>query len=405
VSCVVRADGPGTDDPDTPPEPYDPEDPPPAGSLVIKDGKFKGLKESDSTRADIGFITAGYTGDAEVYYAVADAGASAPGYAAYTGALASAAATDIPEAPNPIVPHVREIALPGEDDEGYQADGNYDVYVMLYKEGKVSAPVKINTKQGGGGVDWIWGEEVPEGMAAVTGGTFLMGSPPGELHHNEDETQHPVTVGNFYIGKYEVSQEEYGLYDPEHNSYCTGAKLPVEMVSWYDAAGYCNWLSEREGLSLAYTITKWDEEDQDTWTVSWNQSANGYRLPTEAEWEYACRAGTTTAYNTGGSITKSQANYDDGTGTVEVDSFDANGFGIYNMHGNVYEWCWDWYGTYPTDGTTNPAGPDTGAYRVIRGGSWNINAQYLRSAYRDYDTPSYQVNFIGFRLARGAVGG
>jgi formylglycine-generating enzyme required for sulfatase activity len=225
----------------------------------------------------------------------------------------------------------------------------------------------------------------------------------------DDETQHTVTVGNFYIGKYEVSQEEYALYKPEHASEFSGDKRPVEKVTWYDAVAYCNWLSEREGLAPAYTI--------DGSNVTWDKGAEGYRLPTEAEWEYACRAGTTTPFSTGENITTDQANYygpgsyngaeqgEDRETTVEVDSFDANSWGLYNMHGNVYEWCWDRYGTYPTGEVTNPAGLDTGSIRVVRGGSWINSAQYLRSAFRYYYPPSYQNNFIGFRLARGPIAG
>jgi formylglycine-generating enzyme required for sulfatase activity len=401
VAFVVTADGPGPDDPDTPDDPYNPDNPPPEGSLVIKDGKFKGLKEGDSTKAKIEFITAGYDGTAEVYYAVVDAGAAAPGYSEYTGTLGSVTATVIPTLPELPTPHGGEIVLPALGAEGYQADGNYDVYVILYKEGKVSAPVKINTGKGGVDVDWIWEEEAPEGMAAIQGGTFLMGT----HNHGGNETQHSVTVSSFYMSKYEVSQAEYALYDAGHANNFTGANLPVEHISWHDAVGYCNWRSEEEGLTPAYTINGT--------TVTWNKGANGYRLPTEAEWEYACRAGTTTPFNTGDNITTDQANYygaEYRKTTVAVDSFEPNGWGLYNMHGNVWEWCWDRYGsTYYSDSEASgpdPDGPDTNvSLRVLRGGCWNSGAAYLRSAYRNTNTSDHQNDNFGFRLVRGFIGG
>jgi formylglycine-generating enzyme required for sulfatase activity len=380
---------------------------------VIKDGKFKGLKEGDTAKAKIEFITAGYDGTAEAYYAVVDAGAAAPGYSRYTGTLASVAATVIPALPDLPVPHGGDVDLPGPEDDDYQADGDYDVYVMLYKEGKVSAPVKINTGNGGIDVDWIWEEEAPEWMAAITGRTFTMGSPIDEVGRSQYETQHSVTVGRFYMSRYEVSQEEYALYDAVHVSGFSGAKLPVNSVTWYEAVGYCNWLSEEEGLTPAYEINGT--------TVTWDKGANGYRLPTEAEWEYACRAGTTTVFNTGTTITTDQANYngsypynDNAAGiyrqtTMEVDSFEANEWGLYNMHGNVYEWCWDWYvENYYSEEEASGADPDapaTGAYRVVRGGGWFSYGQYLRSACRSISSPSNQASNIGFRLVRGPIGG
>jgi formylglycine-generating enzyme required for sulfatase activity len=307
-----------------------------------------------------------------VYYAVVPKGEDPPDYSDYELLDGSVEAGDQRETIN-------------LDDAG----GDYDVYVIVYKDGEVSDPIIINTKEGPGGVDWIWGEEP---MVAIPGGTFLMGgTPPWE------RTQHSVTVGNFYMGKYEVSQGEYALYKPEHVSYFTGDKLPVEWVSWYDAVGYCNWLSGQEGLAPAYTINGNK--------VTWDKGANGYRLPTEAEWEYACRAGTTTPFSTGENITTEQANYNGSGTTVEVDSFDANAFGLYNMHGNVFEWCWDWYDDYPEGEETNPAGPDTGADRVVRGGGLDNGAQNLRSAVRSYGAPSAQYSDAGFRLARGPIAG
>ena len=147
--------------------------------------------------------------------------------------------------------------------------------------------------------------------------------------------------------------------------------------------------------------------------MTWNREANGYRLPTEAEWEYACRAGTTTPFNTGNNITTNEANYNgnypyngNATGefrekTTPVGSFAANPWGLYDMHGNVWEWCWDWFEEeYSSENQTDPAGAVSGTYRMLRGGSWINTGQGLRSAYRGYNVPDDQGSYDGFRLAR-----
>jgi formylglycine-generating enzyme required for sulfatase activity len=259
-------------------------------------------------------------------------------------------------------------------------------------------------------------------MVYISGGTFLMGSPDTEAERWDDEgPQHSVTVSGFFMGIYEVTQGEYRAVMGNNPSYFTGDNLPVETVSWYDAIAYCNALSRREGLTPAYRIDKsrrdphnqWDYDDL-KWTVTWNRAANGYRLPTEAEWEYACRAGTTTPFNTGNNITTSQANYDGNspyagnpTGTYRgtttaVGSFSPNSWGLYDMHGNLWEWCWDWYGSYVSGSQTDPEGAVSGAYRVKRGGSWGYDGQFLRSADRLNYGPSVGFSGLGFRLVRSA---
>jgi formylglycine-generating enzyme required for sulfatase activity len=206
------------------------------------------------------------------------------------------------------------------------------------------------------------------------------------------------------MGKYEVTQKEYQAVMGTNPSNFKGDNLPVESVNWFDAVNYCNARSRKEGLTPAYTVSGEN--------VTWNRGANGYRLPTEAEWEYACRAGTSTPFSTGSNITTSQANYDgnypynnNSNGpyrekTTNVGSFSPNAWGLYDMHGNVWEWCWDWYGDYSAGAQTDPSGAAPGSYRVLRGGSWNFIAQYLRSAYRGLNSPSYRYNSYGFRVVR-----
>ena len=143
--------------------------------------------------------------------------------------------------------------------------------------------------------------DIADELVLINGGTFQMGSPESEMQRETDETQHEVTVSDFYIGRYEVTQEQYEKVMGDNPSNFSGENLPVENVTWYDAIEYCNRLSEQEGLTPVYTV---DGEN-----VSWDRSANGYRLPTEAEWEYAARAGTTTPFNTETSISDEEANY------------------------------------------------------------------------------------------------
>ena len=255
----------------------------------------------------------------------------------------------------------------------------------------------------------------PAEMVLIKGGTFLMGSSESENWREADEVQHAVTVSDFYIGAREVTQEEYQAVVGKNPSEFKGKNLPVETVSWFDAVIFCNLKSRKDGLTPAYRI---DGEN-----VTWNRSANGWRLPTEAEWEYACRAGGKGPFNIVPSPSPKQANYyghypynieqnyfstgnldvQPGTyrgHTVPVGSFKANVWGLYDMHGNVSEWCWDRYGAYPSEAVTDPAGPETGATRICRGGGWNDFAKHLRSAYRSSQTLDDAFPSRGFRLAR-----
>ena len=260
-----------------------------------------------------------------------------------------------------------------------------------------------------------------DGLVRINGGAFMMGSPVEEQGRGGNEIQRQITVSSFFMGKHEVTQAEYQELTGTNPSYFKGPNLPVENVSWFDAVEYCNKLSEKEGLSAAYAIDKSKSDpnnrnsgDPVRWVVTWNRGANGYRLPTEAEWEYACRAGTTTPFNTGSNITGSQVNYDGSRPydsgakdlyrqeTTPVGSFPPNLFGLCDMHGNVGEWCWDWNGEYRKEAEANPTGAPSGLYRVFRGGSWNSSGQFVRSACRSGLNPSGRGYYLGFRLARNA---
>ena len=199
-----------------------------------------------------------------------------------------------------------------------------------------------------------------------------MGSPVGEFDRSDYEVQHQVTLSAFKMSKYEVTFDQYdafcvatGRKKPDDNGWGRGNR-PVINVSWLDAAEFAKWM--------------------------------GCRLPTEAEWEYACRAGTTTPFNTGENLTTAQANYNGNfpynnkpkgeyrEKTTPVGSFAPNSFGLYDMHGNAWEWVNDWFENYSfkAPAQTNPTGLSTGQYKVYRGGGWNLIAQFCRSARRRY---------------------
>jgi formylglycine-generating enzyme required for sulfatase activity len=241
------------------------------------------------------------------------------------------------------------------------------------------------------------GNDVPEGMVYVERGTFQMGSNSGE---EDEKPMHSVTVSDFYIGKYEVTQGDYKAVTGKNPSRFTssGNEAPVERLSWYDAVEFCNKLSDKDGLDRCYSGSGK--------SIKCNFDANGYRLPTEAEWEYAAKGGNKSkGYEYSGSNTIEEVGWysnDSSSKTHPVGGKKSNELGIYDMSGNVWEWCWDWFGDYVGSAQTDPKGPASGSYRVRRGDSWFISVSNCRVANRNCFSPDGGYHHIGFRLARSS---
>jgi formylglycine-generating enzyme required for sulfatase activity len=201
--------------------------------------------------------------------------------------------------------------------------------------------------------------------------------PVGKFKMGDQGVNHEVTLTKpYYMGKYEVTQEQWEGVMGNNPSSTKGGKLPVTDVSWEDCQEFIKKLNAK--------------------------TSGGYRLPTEAEWEYACRAGTSTVYSVGASLKESDANYGDGdAGSIKsVGGYKPNAFGLYDMHGNVWEWCEDWKADYPAGTVTDPKGPATGEKRVLRSGSFYYNDSAARSSNRGDSAQSYKNGNNGFRLAR-----
>jgi len=228
----------------------------------------------------------------------------------------------------------------------------------------------------------------------INGGTFTMGSPSSERGRSANEgPQRQTTVSSFYMEKFPVTQAAYQEITGINPSAFKGPSLPVEQVSWFDAVEYCNKRSLKEGLTPAYT--------REGNNVIWNRDANGYRLPTEAEWEYACRAGTQTPFYSGTSVNNAGwFSGNSGGRTQPVGQKEPNAWDLYDMHGNVLEWCWDWLGNYSAEAQVNPLGASSGAERVYRGGCWRFEAHQTRSAFRFGNHPQLKTFIVGFRVVR-----
>ncbi len=242
-------------------------------------------------------------------------------------------------------------------------------------------------------------------MVSVPGGSFQMGSTTG---FSNERPVHQVTLTGFQMGKYEVTQAQYLSVTGASPSYFSGTNLPAEEVTWYDAVEFCNKLSVANGVSAVYTITGRTPASGypiTSATVTPDMTKNGYRLPTEAEWEYAARGGngSPSGYtHSGSNDVGTVAWYSDNSGstTHTVGTKMANGLGLYDMSGNVWEWCQDWYDSYGSGAQTDPAGASSGTSRVARGASWISNADFCRSANRDYYLPDSTNTNVGFRVVR-----
>ena len=281
----------------------------------------------------------------------------------------------------------------------------------------------------------------PLDMVEIAGGMFLMGSPDSDdLTQNSEKPQHEVTVSDFYISRYPITRQLYREIVKEAPEEWANdeddQQLPANYVTWFDAVKFCNALSEQVGLQACYRI--------DGQQVEWDREADGYRLPTEAEWEYACRAGTTTRWFFGDDPAElgryAWFRENSGSKVHPVGEKESNLFGLYDMIGNVWEWCWDWYGEYKKDAGAedmgrwprsfrlyyvigdiilripgigklffkdssdsslhDPVGPNGGRSRVLRGGSFGGEAEFLRSADRNGRGPEGRSDRIGFRCVR-----
>ena len=235
------------------------------------------------------------------------------------------------------------------------------------------------------------------GMVRIEPGEFLMGSPRYETERKKNEDRHQVTLTRaFLMGETEVTQNQWRAVMGSSPSHFNGGIYPVESVTFAQCVEFCNKLSEMENLTPAYGFNGGE--------IFWNREADGYRLPTEAEWEYSCRSGSLQKFASGNKVSGLRAmawfRHNSTGGTHEVASRQPNNWGLYDMHGNVWEWCWNWSAAYPARFAVDPEGPPKGSSRVIRGGSWDNMQNACRSANHNSAKPDFTAAILGFRLAR-----
>ena len=253
-------------------------------------------------------------------------------------------------------------------------------------------------------------------MVLIPSGSFMMGALKYDdgLNDYDEKPRHEVTLSrDFWMGKYPVTQSLWESVMGNNPSEFKGSNRPVENVYWFDVVDFCNKLSLKEGLNPVYgglgdyttgdsEYFNGDEIETLSNQITMNQNANGYRLPTEAEWEYAARGGEYHLYAGSNNIDEVAwygEDWNSGS-THPVGQKKANDFGLYDMSGNVWEWCWDWYGFYSSNSVTDPTGPNIGSRRVFRGGSWNSFAGDARVSSRYGYDPALRGDDLGFRLSR-----
>ena len=332
-----------------------------------------------------------------------------------------------PVPPTLVIPRafISEIMVPLDS---IDYDGGWLVNNSIPKRAEQTLTVVLTVEQGGRQTTYIFTFEsvMASGGVLVEGGTFIMGDEFGDLWDSSRPTHKVTFTYDFYMGKYETTFDEYdafcnamGRSKPSDSGWGRGSR-PVINVSWNDAIAYCNWLSEREKLPKAYD-SNGNLLDKDGRITTDPSRVVGYRLPTEAEWEYAARGGNNSrgyeyagsgdlddvawyGQNSGDKYLTDDWNWDtlekNNCRTQEVGKKEPNELGIYDMSGNVWEWCsdcWYWYTETPK---TNPYNSTAGSGRVFRGGSWGNGAAYVRVAFRGSDTPTYTNDSLGFRIAR-----
>ncbi|MBD3383766.1 SUMF1/EgtB/PvdO family nonheme iron enzyme [candidate division KSB1 bacterium] len=255
-------------------------------------------------------------------------------------------------------------------------------------------------------------------MVLIEGGAFQMGQPDPDIFKTgfsaDEQPVHRVVVDDFYLSKYEITYQFWEAFCLDTNRLMPdkpsseAEEYPVEYMTWYDAIEFCNWLSRKHGFDPYYTIDKNrrdvnNQADKDPlkWTISCNPGANGYRLPTEAEWEYAARGGNLSkGYKYSGSDSANAvAWFGSHMVCYPVGTKQPNELECYDMSGNVWEWCWDWYGEtyYSRSPVNNPSGPKSGQYRVMRSGECSLSERFSRTTHRHYGLPTSKT---GLRLAR-----